>query len=1209
MANSGTAKVRGETKQWHKITLDFDGPQAKEEADTFLNHRLDVTFRHQGTGETIRVPGYFAADGDAADSGASSGSVWRAHFNPPKQGTWTWEASFRKGDKVAVADSAKAGSSAGAMDGASGSFSVGSSNKRGDDLRGKGMLEYDGDQYLNFAGTDEVFLKSGVGSPENFLAYSGFDNTVDSHDYKPHVKDFNGGDPTWDGGKGKGIIGAINYLAENGVNSAYMLLNTVGGDGRDVWPWSASDLGGIRTNAGNGKGSFNLTVDARSFDVSKLDQWEIVFDHMEKKGIVLHLFFQETENDHLLNNGDVGLERELFIREMVARFSHHNGVIWNMGEETSNSAGQLRAKSDAIKAIDPYDHPVALHTYPSQHNRYEAFKGSDTLDVLAFQTSTSTAVPDLDRFLGGFEKAGRPAVAFLDEPGSGAKGINAEGDPGWQTNHDQLRDVLWKFYMEGGSGAEWYFGYETARGKGGDLAVEDFATRESVYEWSEAAREFFEDLPLERMRDADGLTSGTKGTDQVLADPGNAYAIYLPQGGGATLDLSGQGGTYDVTWHDPLTGAEREGSVQTVSGGSKVSIGTLPNDGGREWAVSVTKIGGGGGGSPKPKQPAAEKPAPIVEVPVVEAPQRPGKSGFDGRESGVHQMKNGLVVMQAEDGDFVLNNASGNKTWDLEKGMKGYKGSGYLMWDTNKDDFSKGSAGKPSSGPLEYTFRIDGDAKDVAGTYYITMRSTKPATGEPHDRNNDFWVAAGDADQGPSGWKKLFFGGSAEKWLWGSTYDVNHKKGPATFTVDGPGEYSVFVAGRSRKAAFDEIHVQKGSKNTDANAPTSKIVYGDGPSKPAPSKPAPEKPAPEKPAPSKPIDQGGDGKGDGGGKGGPVKAFNDVLSFDAGDVAIRGNKGTIEIPAARLLANDKGHDGTVTINGNALDGSVRTTDGGRTVVYTFDAKKFDGLDAFGYRIDGKGADAAGRVYVSIDLDSGGNGGGNGGGTGGGGGGGNGGGGNGGGGGKPAPKPAKPGPDLDVDVGDFTLVDARLNKPIVDLGERAVIEAASVRGMSLDVVADAPGSAGSARMALDGRTMRIENKAPFTLYGDERGDYRGGLDLSEGQDARVSATFHQGANGTGKVVGRSTLAIEVEDGVLSGRKGASDVFVLHERKMGRDTISDFEERDALAFVGGISTKAVLAKADVKGGDTVIDFGGGDVLILKDFTTLGADDILT
>ena len=833
MANSGTVSVSGERKQWHKITLDFDGPQRGEDAGTFLNHRLDVTFTHKATGKAVTVPGYFAADGDAADSNASSGSTWRAHFNPSETGAWTWEASFRKGANVAVSANLKAGASGGAMDGKTGTITVGRTDKTGDDLRAKGMIEYDGDQYLNHAGTGEVFLKSGVGSPENFLAYSGFDNTPDNHHYRAHERHFDAGDPTWDGGKGKGILGAVNYLADQGVNSAYMMLMNVGGDGQDVWPWSATDLHAIRKNVATRPGSFDLEAEARSFDVSKLDQWERVFSHMEEKGIALHLFLQETENDYLLNDGDVGTERALFMREMVARFGHHNGVIWNLGEENTNSAGEIRAHSKALKAVDPYDHPVALHTYPGEHDRYERHDGEETLDVLSFQTANDQQVPDLDRFLGAYEKAGRPAVAFLDEPGSGSIGINAEGDPGWQGNHDNLREVLWTFYMEGGSGAEWYFGYNTAGGTGGDLRAEDFTTRETVYAWAKHARDFFEAMPLEDMAEADRLVS----RGEALAEIGETYAIFLPDGGTTTLDLGGQSGRFDVSWFDPLTGAFHDGTVRTVSGGGAVSLGKAPYAAGREWAVLVEAAGGTTAVSPPKGEP------PVVLPPIVVDPPAPQPKG-----DPVYQMQKGLVVMQAEDGVFHKPGASGNATWDERTRLDGYKGDGYLVFDSTNDYFASSNAGKDHTGPIKYTFRVDGDASDVKGTYYISLRAMKPATGEPHDRNNDFFVATGDADEAPTGWKKLYFGGGANKWLWGHTFDHNHKKSPAKMIIDGPGEYSIWIAGRSRKAGVDEIHIQKGSRSTDPYAKTSPLVDGDRPADP------PKPPEPPKP----PVDAGDD---------------------------------------------------------------------------------------------------------------------------------------------------------------------------------------------------------------------------------------------------------------------------------------------------------------------------------------------------------------
>ncbi len=1316
------AKVGGELRQWHKVTLEFQGPAGREDARTFLDQRLDVTFRNADTGKVIKVPGYFAADGDAADSGASAGNVWRANFNPPETGRWTWEASFRKGDGVAVAANPKAGASGGAMDGETGSFQIGQSDKSGDDLRAKGLLEYDGDRYLGFAGDGSTFLKSGVGSPENFLAYSGFDNTPGTHDYRPHERNFEKGDPTWAGGEGRGIVGAVNYLADQGVNSAYMMLMNVGGDGQDVWPWAATDLDEVRKNAGNSRGSMNLTEEARAFDVSKLDQWERLFEHMQERGIVLHLFLQETENDYLLNDGEMGTERALFMREMVARFGANNGVIWNLGEENTNTPGQIRAQSKALKALDPYDHPVALHTYPTQQSRFAAFQGEDTLDVLSFQTSSASEVPDLDRYLGGAESKGRAAVAFLDEPGSATVGAAAEGDAGWQRNYEELRDTLWRFYMDGGSGAEWYFGYRTQGGKGGDLVVEDFSTRDKLYAVAGHARAFFEDLPLGRMEDADGLTTGTKGADQVLADPGRAYAIYLPQGGGATLDLSGQSGAYAVTWYDPLSGKSRDGG--TVAGGGKVSIGEAPYDGGREWAVAVERTGGKAPAEkPTPQTPVIEKPEanPGVDKPaLVQKPEagNPGKEqdltnskDFDGDAAGIHRMKDGLVVMQAEDGAFVNPRASGNDTWELKTDLKGYKGDGYLLFDTGKDYFNVRDAGSPATGPLEYTFRIDGDEADVAGRYFISLRAMKPRTGEPSDRNNDFYVAAGPSDEDPSGWKKLYFSGGAERWLWGSTFDANDRKTQASFEVDGPGDYTIYLSGRSRQAGLDEIHVQKGSKNTDAGAASSPFVTGGSKPDPKPEpQPQPEpKPEPEPEPEPKPeptggekakasndflkfdasdidakggggsvtfdvaqllkndgghdgrveifrgamdgevslsrdgsqityaFDEGFDGKdafsyrvsgaggssdtarayveistsavSSGGGSGGGSKpepkpepapkpvgtkadAKNDALSFDASDIDAKGGGGSVTFDVAQLLKNDGGHDGRVEIFRGAMDGEVSLSRDGSQITYAFD-EGFDGKDAFSYRVFGAdGSSDMARVYLGVSTSQASSGGSNS-------------GGNSGGGSKPAPEPA---PAAAAD-GELTLVDTRSNKAVVTLGERSVIDADAVAGLNLGVSA-APGMGGvrSAEMSLDGKVLRVENDAPYALFGDNGGNFLGGLRLKRGDAIEVGATFYDRADARGRALGEVEATLAVQDGTLTGRRGAADVFVFDEAKMGRDTVRGFEGRDALAFLGGVSAREVLDRAEVTGGDTVIDFGGGDVLILKDFTGLGLDDIL-
>ena len=123
------AGIFGELKKWHKITITFTGPNSGEEAEPnpFLDYRLNVTFT-RGKKQYV-VPGYYAADGDAAETSADSGNKWRVHFVPDEEGRWSYKATLRAGPDIALNSDPKAGKSVGII-GANGAFTIGASNKR-----------------------------------------------------------------------------------------------------------------------------------------------------------------------------------------------------------------------------------------------------------------------------------------------------------------------------------------------------------------------------------------------------------------------------------------------------------------------------------------------------------------------------------------------------------------------------------------------------------------------------------------------------------------------------------------------------------------------------------------------------------------------------------------------------------------------------------------------------------------------------------------------------------------------------------------------------------------------------------------------------------------------------------------------------------------------------------------------------------------------
>ena len=127
-------EVSGELKKWHKVTLTFTGPETGENAqpNPFRDYRLNVTFS-RGQKRQI-IPGYYAADGDAAETSAKTGNKWRVHFVPDETGSWKYAASFRTGPDIALSSNPKAGSAT-AFDGVTGTLEIAASDKSGRDHR------------------------------------------------------------------------------------------------------------------------------------------------------------------------------------------------------------------------------------------------------------------------------------------------------------------------------------------------------------------------------------------------------------------------------------------------------------------------------------------------------------------------------------------------------------------------------------------------------------------------------------------------------------------------------------------------------------------------------------------------------------------------------------------------------------------------------------------------------------------------------------------------------------------------------------------------------------------------------------------------------------------------------------------------------------------------------------------------------------------
>ena len=395
---------------------------------------IDVKVTFTGpSGQILILPAFYDGDGN----GGMDGNIWKARFAPDTPGSWTYITT----------------SSNTLLNGQTGAFEVISpANCQAyapgglPDFTCLGRLEYDGTHYLKFSSGDH-WIKGGIDDPENFLG-SAF------------------GD--WNAKKL-----AIDNLASKGVNSIYLVLNNISGDYNDTWAW----VGNTTSDA---------IANSNRFNVAKLLLWEDFFTYVQEKGIVLHMILDD-------DSAWDGYDHTLYYREMVARFSHHPGIIWNIGEEADEiySDEEQVTYATMIRSLDAYDHPVTVHRNPTW-----PFLGNSSFDLTSIQPINGALdfsiadLGDLNALVISHRdlsvSAGRPVPIMIDE----LPRVTVVDE----TAKLKMRaKVLYPIFLGGGSHE---IHYEDIYGQGGSVSIE---TLEPMLLDMQRARQFMEKLPFSQM--------------------------------------------------------------------------------------------------------------------------------------------------------------------------------------------------------------------------------------------------------------------------------------------------------------------------------------------------------------------------------------------------------------------------------------------------------------------------------------------------------------------------------------------------------------------------------------------------------------------------------------------------------------------------------------------------------------------------------------
>jgi hypothetical protein len=285
-----------------------------------------------------------------------------------------------------------------------------------------------------------------------------------------------------------------------------------------------------------------------------------------------------------MDGGDLGVERKLYCRELVARFGYHLALNWNMGEETRLSTEQLQAMASYLHRVDPYKHNLVVHTFPGQYDRVYGPLLGDKSDLtgLSIQTNRAdfAAVHDVVKtWVRRSEQAGKKWVVACDEPGDASHGLVPDMDD--PTRENARKNALWGTLLAGGSGVEWYFGYKHDHS---DLTCQDWRSRNRMWDQSRHAIGFFRqyEVPFWTMSAQDELS---KTDNWILASPADAPEFHLVAQvvGGGKCKIELPAGDFGFGWFDPRLGHGLYSSGKIGGGG----VREFSAPGIRDWILLI----------------------------------------------------------------------------------------------------------------------------------------------------------------------------------------------------------------------------------------------------------------------------------------------------------------------------------------------------------------------------------------------------------------------------------------------------------------------------------------------------------------------------------------------------------------------------------------------------------------------------------------------
>ncbi len=268
--------------------------------------------------------------------------------------------------------------------------------------------------------------------------------------------------------------------------------------------------------------------DHARMNVSFFKDFDRLMSRLHSKGIVIHLMLQ-VQNKGVNWPDRRSPEDDRFWRYVVARYQAYGNLVWDVGKESKNlhretgDHGYTLERMAIIRETDAYDHLVTVHDaiHRSAGANTEPDEASDFVsdqvhlkDVYRYNREALRRLRSLPKPYMNIEYGYELGVESL-------KTYTGASTAPWQ----DLLNWTWSIYLAGAYPCYYYDNTSW------DLIK--FDPEPSSWKLYQEMKSFLDGLPLNQMQgDNEFVEHGL-----CLANPGQVYLVYLPEGGNAMIDL------------------------------------------------------------------------------------------------------------------------------------------------------------------------------------------------------------------------------------------------------------------------------------------------------------------------------------------------------------------------------------------------------------------------------------------------------------------------------------------------------------------------------------------------------------------------------------------------------------------------------------------------------------------------------------------------